>query len=380
MCLGILAPRRLPEADTDIAMPDALTESFCERCGTRYEFAAPARLSPLRKTRGLVGGLRNYVMGHDSLGESMDDAMRAEEEVLAARQLEAFHSSFNFCINCRQYTCLTCWNEDAGRCQTCAPLPEAGDGHVTFVPDLAAEAAAAEWPMEAMLAEVQGEPVLEPEPIVEPEPFVEPEPELVVAVVPEPEPFVEPEPIEEPEPEPVLAAAPEPIEEPEPEPVLAAAPEPEPEPVAPEPEPEPVAPEPEPRPIPFRPIRPISETILRIPQAAPSSEEVRVAASAEDDASLAARRAQLDLLGLGDEGEGAVPTRPTVLPYRSSGAPLTMADIGEAARGAFWHASAHEVSAAISQIGVQDCGHCGLSLSASARFCRRCGTPQQRSA
>jgi ribosomal protein L40E len=399
MSLGILAPRRLPEADTDIAMPDALTESFCERCGTRYEFAAPTRLSPLRKTRGLVGGLRNYVMGHDSLGESMDDAMRAEEEVLAAKQLEAFHSSFNFCINCRQYTCLTCWNEEAGRCQTCAPLPEAGDGHMTFVPDLAAEAAAAEWPMEAMLAEVQAVPEPEPELEPEPVPIFEPEPWLVVAGKPEPEPvaepepIVEPEPVAEPEPEPVLAAAPEPepepepiVEpEPEPEPVVAAAPEPEPEPVAPEPEPvapepEALAPEPEPRPIPFRPIRPISETILRIPQAPPPREEVGVAASAEEDASLAARRAQLDLLGLGDEGEGAVPTRPTVVPYRSSGAPLTMADIGEAARGAFWDASAHEVSAAISQIGVQDCGHCGLSLSASARFCRRCGTPQQRSA
>ncbi|TMB56907.1 MAG: hypothetical protein E6J47_03775 [Chloroflexi bacterium] len=338
MTLGILAPRRLPEADTDIAMPDALTESFCERCGTRYEFAAPTRLSTLGKTRGLVGGLRNYVMGHDSLSESMDDARRAEEEVLATKQLEAFHSSFNFCINCRQYTCLTCWNDEAGRCQTCAPL--------TWVPDLAAEAAAAEWPMEAMLAEAQAVPEPEPEPIVEPEPA----PELVVAA--EPEPMFEPEP----EPEPVLAAAPEP--EPEAEPIV----------------------EPEPEPIPFRPIRPISETILRIPRPAPPREEVAAAASAEEDASLAARRAQLDLLGLGDEGEGAVSTRPRVLPYRSSGAPVTMADLGQAARGAFWDASAHEVSAAISQIGVQDCAHCGLSLSASARFCRRCGTPQQRSA
>jgi ribosomal protein L40E len=387
-------------------MPSALTESFCERCGTRYEFAAPTRLSPLSKTRGLVGGLRNYVMGHDSLGESMEDAMRVEEEVLAAKQLEAFHSSFNFCINCRQYTCLTCWNDQAGRCQTCAPLPEGGNGETqTWVPDLAAEAAAAEWPMEAMLAEVQAEPTiaLEPEPIVEPEPEPEPEPivepelEPVLAAAPEPEPEPvvepEPEPIVEPEPEPVLAAAPEPepIAEPEPEPivepelepVLAAAPEPEPEPVVePEPEPEPVAAIEQPEPIPFRPIRPISETILRIPRAVPPPPpEIAAATSAEDDATLAARRAQLDLLGLGDQGEGAVSTRPSVVPYRSSGALLSAGEMGQvAARGAFWDASAHEVSNAISQIGVQDCGHCGLSLSASARFCRRCGTPQARSA
>jgi len=370
-------------------MPDALTESFCERCGTRYEFAAPTRLSPLRKTRGLVGGLRNYVMGHDSLSESMDDAMRVEEEVLAAKQLEAFHSSFNFCINCRQYTCLTCWNDQAGRCQTCAPLPESLNGETqTWVPDLAAEAAAAEWPMEAMLAEVQAEPVLAGVPEPEPEADLEPEPEPVLAAVPEPQP--EAEPILEPEPEPVLAAVPEPepeaepILEPEPEPVLAAVPEPEPEAepiLEPEPEPEPVAATEQPEPIPFRPIRPISETILRIPRAAPPPPEIAAAASAEDDATLAARRAQLELLGLGDQGEGAVSTRPAVVPYRSSGAPLSTGELGQvAARGAFWDASAHEVSNAISQIGVQDCGHCGLSLSASARFCRRCGTPQARSA
>jgi len=29
---------------------------------------------------------------------------------------------------------------------------------------------------------------------------------------------------------------------------------------------------------------------------------------------------------------------------------------------------------------VRTCGHCELSLSASARFCRRCGTPQSQSA
>ena len=37
-------------------LTQTLTESFCERCGTRYEFTAPTRLNPLRKTRGLFGG------------------------------------------------------------------------------------------------------------------------------------------------------------------------------------------------------------------------------------------------------------------------------------------------------------------------------------
>ena len=39
----------------------------------------------------------------------------------AAAQLDAFHESFNFCIDCRQYTCGNCWNEAEGRCLSCAP-------------------------------------------------------------------------------------------------------------------------------------------------------------------------------------------------------------------------------------------------------------------
>ncbi|MGH2455667.1 MAG: hypothetical protein ACRDHD_05360, partial [Candidatus Limnocylindria bacterium] len=206
-----------------------------------------------------------------------------------------------------------------------------------------------------------------PEPIV-----VEPEPVLAEA---EPEPIVvEPEPVlAEAEPEPVLAEAePEPIVI-EPEPVLAEAEA--------EPEPEPPAP---------RRIVPITETILHIPKAPPApppADTERVAAQA-DDPLLAARRAQLDMLGLGDPGEGPVVTqRGNVLPYRSSGAGLHPAEMaaraGAQAPGAaasFWEASAKEVAGAITHVGVQSCGKCGLSLSASARFCRRCGTSQARSA
>jgi len=153
--------------------------------------------------------------------------------------------------------------------------------------------------------------------------------------------------------------------------------------------------EPEPEPEPIRPavIRPISETILRAPHpdaptpAEPADDSIAAAAQADDPA-LAARRAQLDVLGLGDPGEGPVgAARPNVLPYRSRGAAPTSAELTlmqeknvAAARGSFWEASAREVAGAHSQIGVQACGECGLSLSASARFCRRCGTRQARSA
>ena len=63
-------------------MPEALTESFCERCGTRYEFPAPAKLSTLRKTRGLVSGFKNYIMSQDALSDTIEDAMRQDRPLL----------------------------------------------------------------------------------------------------------------------------------------------------------------------------------------------------------------------------------------------------------------------------------------------------------
>ena len=129
-------------------MAEALTESFCERCGTRYEFTAPTRLNPLRKTRGLVTGLKNYIMSQDALSDSVGDAMRSEEEELAAAHLEAFHSAFNFCIDCRQYTCTNCWNDDAGRCRSCAPVAGTDD----LLERFEASFAAGHQPVEATAA------------------------------------------------------------------------------------------------------------------------------------------------------------------------------------------------------------------------------------
>jgi hypothetical protein len=487
-------------------LAETLTESFCERCGTRYEFQAPTRLNPLRKTRGLIGGLRNYLTSQDALSDAMGDAMRSEEDNLASAQLDAFHESFNFCIDCRQYTCVNCWNDNAGRCRSCVPIPGTDD----LAERLAASTAVAQpfadepqlaqdeidrrlgfepWPMsdlppdvaiatnghanepwpeaEALAAEIEPEPVAaelepEPEPMVaeawpEPEPVaaeLEPEPEPMVAEVwpepepvaaelePEPEPMVaeEPEPIRpmlrvvawdednayqvaepepivsepevfaaaepepvaaEVEPEPVAAEAepepvaaevePEPqlIAEAEPEPVAAEL-EPEPEPVAAElePEPEPVAAElePEPEATPPRRITPISDTILDFPtrrSIEPTRVEDERAAAIADTPELAARRAQLDLLGLGDPGQGPVAADREQIPYRSRGAPVSQAELARLASltgGSFWEASAREVASAAGHVGVQSCGQCGLSLSANARFCRRCGTRQAQSA
>ena len=451
-------------------MVDTLTESFCERCGTRYEFQAPTRLNPLRKTRGLFGGLRNYLTSQDALSDAMGDAMRSEEDHLASAQFDAFHESFNFCIDCRQYTCTNCWNDTAGRCRSCAPIPGTDDlverltASAVAAPaladeelaeddlqrrrglaawptsDLATDEAVASnghsvepWPAEALAAEPEPEPVLaESEPEPEPEPIAaeaEPEPEpwpMVAEVEPEPEPepvaaevepepirpplrvaawdddsayqVVEPEPIvpepepivaeAEPEPEPIVAEAepePEPIvaeAEPEPEPIVAEA-EPEPEPIVAEAEPEPVAEEPTPiRPQP--PITPISDTILDFPTrpAAGAPIEDDRAAAVADSPELVARRAQLDRLGLGDPGQGPIAPDRSQVPYRSRGAAVSQAELARLAalQGSFWEASAREVAGAAGHVGVQSCGDCGLSLSANARFCRRCGTRQAQSA
>jgi hypothetical protein len=484
-------------------MPEALTESFCERCGTRYEFPAPAKLNTLRKTRGLVAGLKNYIMSQDALSDTIDDAMRSEEEILAAHQLEAFHEAFNFCINCRQYACTNCWNESAGRCRTCVPIPGVDDigdrmeaaylaDHRAMhaepvgetlaadeiartlgadswpesdLPELAANGhEPMEWPEEPLVpaasieveqepftyapaAEIEAEPAaaefempteLEPEPVAaevaeEPQPqlhpvlawegdaeitllpieealpepeaeWLAPEPEMepALAEAPEPEPVAafeaEPEPVAaevEPESEPVAAfeVEAEPVAaevEPEPEPVAAFEAEPEPVAAEVEPESEPVAaevaeePPPLPPPTPIRPpekITPISETIIRIPRAQPLPPAPPLAPI--DEEALAARRAQLEVLGIDDPGMGKVAPARNVVPYRSSGAAIGPSDLVQRTLGgpsALWDASAREVASARSAVAVQNCGSCGLSLSASARFCRRCGTRQARSA
>ena len=106
-------------------MTEILTESFCERCGTRYTFESAApRKSRLGRVRVLGKGMRNFVLSDDaSLAEAMADA-RSEDEIAAtAHQLDAFHQTFNFCLTCRQYTCGDCWNTGEGRCLTCAPIP-----------------------------------------------------------------------------------------------------------------------------------------------------------------------------------------------------------------------------------------------------------------
>ena len=105
-------------------MTEILTESFCERCGTRYTFESSApRKSRIGRVRMAAKGVKNFVMSDEaSFSEAMADARGEEELAATAHQLDAFHKTFNFCLTCRQYTCGDCWNPGEGRCLTCAPM------------------------------------------------------------------------------------------------------------------------------------------------------------------------------------------------------------------------------------------------------------------
>jgi hypothetical protein len=103
-------------------MTEILTESFCERCGTRYTFESARPRVRLKGVKVLSRGLKNFVMSDET---SMDEAMAAArsetDRELTSHQLDAFHKTFNFCMSCRQYTCPNCWNEVEARCLSCAP-------------------------------------------------------------------------------------------------------------------------------------------------------------------------------------------------------------------------------------------------------------------
>ena len=351
-------------------MTEVLTESFCERCGTRYEFGAPEPLSTKQKTRGLVTGLRQFIMSQDTLSDSIGDAMRAEEETLAAAQIDAFQDAFNFCLNCRRYTCVNCWNDDAGRCRSCEPLAGVDDiagfderliqvSHAATLEDAvtATDRDVLTWPTAERVASEAWPSVDSIAPAAETN-GAPPEAEPIAAQAAE----VEPEP------------APEPAPESAPEPIAAAEIEPEP-PVAPTPV-EPVTPPPPPPPVPraATPRRDLRDTILRGPVARPT------APKAAPPESLAARRSQLDSLGLDDPGEGTVPVgQREHLPYRSSGAGASAVG-GSAALSAVWDASTRALEAGTQRALLRPCDSCGLTVSSTARFCRRCGAPQTLSA
>jgi hypothetical protein len=382
-------------------MPEILTESFCERCGTRYTFesSSATRTKPLRGLKTFGRGLRNFVLSDDT---SMDEAMAAArseaERDVTSRQLDAFHSTFNFCMSCRQYTCANCWNEAEGTCLTCSPLAvrETATGPFPTVDVSAAQAAAAAvatngtpeaptieapsaWPM----AELDV-PIDEPVEATAPDEIdlgarlaaiaaldvategpreAEREPEPVAA---EAEPVVA-----EPEPEPVAAEPESVVAEPEPEP-------PAPAPIAPEPEPEPVAAAQPPQDIVEQPVW---LSVAPDPDATPGVE----APAAEPGLAAAASATPQWPTQPEWPSQPQWPSARTATPRPNTilGRPV----LPTGGIDALWAASSRDVLApplasAPTPLGqqvpaaAQPCVNCGLSLSSTARFCRRCGTAQ----
>ncbi len=216
-----------------VGLTEILTESFCERCGTRYTFESTGRRwGGVTRLRVLSRGLRNLVMTDGLSAKDAMAAARMDEGVAASvEQLDAFHRTFSFCLSCRQYTCANCWNEPEGKCLTCAPdlsrevLPAA-------FPDLPSQGPVPAVGADNGRARIEAWPtadLLEVAPLAVPaaaEPVVA---EAVAAAVAAPEAAaLAPEPVTEPVAVAEAVAAPEaaaPAPEPVTEPVAVAAPE-----------------------------------------------------------------------------------------------------------------------------------------------------------
>ncbi len=353
----------------------------------------------------------------------MADARRDEERTLASAQLEAFHQTFNFCMDCRQYTCTDCWNQAEGRCLSCAPMPGQLEAEAASTATFALGAAAAPviagepedgmaWPTSDLTTDEPVEtaaavaqtavpyvptdlrPVelpdddietiigaadaaaVEPQATAGPEP-VEPEPEAIAPVLAE-APQVE---VVAEEPEPIAAAVAAVVAEPEtevvaeePEPIAAAAAaaavvaEPEIEVVAEEPEPIAAAamPEPEAEPEPPRPLPPPVAPAPAWTIMAPDAGETPSAPPAwPPRAPVYQPPNQVSDAPPAQPGQPAQPAWPSMPP-----AAFTVP-----AAQAVWEESSLSVISRPGS-GVQACVSCGLPLSATARFCRRCGSRQ----
>lgn len=395
-------------------MPEILTESFCERCGTRYTFqaAAPTR-SRLSRLKIIARGLRNYVLSDDTtLEEAFADARSDEEREISAQQLEAFHRTFNFCLSCRQYTCANCWNEAEGRCLTCAPdlsrepLPAPFPTLSTTVEPIEAAVAAggdgdgAVWPAEDLAAKAP------PMPPAQPREAAGVETTAPAADLGRPSPQAPPtapatSPTERaaaaaeqtaallgrfrPAPAPETSGGATPSEAPieagaEASAALEAAPA-------------------------FRPAEPppAEPTAVESPAAVAPAERGEASEAAAElgppvEAIPAAAEASAAVGQPGQPAAASVPASPPTdriaqPVWPSAPAPSTLPPPGPAwppppvtgrpaaghalAAEAVWAESSRDVLAPRTG-GVQACIACGLPLSATARFCRRCGSPQER--
>ena len=83
-------------------------ESFCESCGTRYAF------EPRRSAK------RHLVKVGRLVGILADEPDVDDSALVISR--DPFHGAFHFCLECRRFTCPTCWDASAGFCRSCASV------------------------------------------------------------------------------------------------------------------------------------------------------------------------------------------------------------------------------------------------------------------
>ncbi len=334
-------------------MTEILTESYCERCGAKFTFeSAAAADGPLTRARMLVRAVRNYVTGDVSLDEAWAEARREEERQASGLQLRAFHETFNFCFSCRQYTCRDCWNEEAGRCRSCAPLPDRPDPlELRRLPPEPAPRPTAH--PESAPAEVPAWPVRD---LVRSDGGAIPAGEMPAQARPAPPAPAAGAPLAITSPVQHVTAGGD---------VESGAGEPVMQPTGPTPAapvqptgPTPATPLPWPR-VPVRPPQP--------PAQAPAPWQI--VAPDEPPAAPAGPAAQP-----GGVRERPVPSASPIgwmLRHREN----TQPQVSPRVTRSVWEESTRDVVSRPGS-GVQACQGCGLPLSASARFCRRCGARQ----
>ena len=109
VCRGVpgvaCAPIRSEEPAHQMATATQV-ESFCESCGTRYAFEP-------RRPRG-----RHLMRVGRLVGILADDADIDSSALVVSR--DPFHGAFHFCLECRRFTCPSCWDASAGFCRSCA--------------------------------------------------------------------------------------------------------------------------------------------------------------------------------------------------------------------------------------------------------------------
>jgi len=112
---------------------------FCERCGARQP---TERRESAASGAAIARRLRSAVTGTTA------DGVRPPSNSIFLR----------LCLECRGYSCPSCWNEEAGICQTCAPMPEP---EIAALPQVDVPYVFSEAPIFVHEPEVAPEPIVE---------------------------------------------------------------------------------------------------------------------------------------------------------------------------------------------------------------------------